>query len=215
MKELSVRLITGITLGLLALGLFFLPVWAFGLLCLAVLTRILLWEWPRLMKPTDPLFWLIMPFYPILPTLLILYMQFYGYELLNLMLITLVAAQDTGAYLIGKQWGKHPINSAVSPRKSWEGFIGGTIFSFLCSLIFFGHNPSALLLGSALPFVLSINFAALAGDLFESYLKRRAGLKDSGTMLPGHGGVLDRIDGLLFAAVIVFLTRNWLILLLS
>ncbi len=215
MNELSIRLITGITLVILSLGLFSLPLWAFVLLWLTILTRILLWEWPRLMNPTEALFWLVMPFYPVLPTLLILYMQLYGYESLNFMLITLVASHDTGAYLIGKQWGKNPIDAAVSPRKSWEGFIGGTIFSFFCSLIFFGHTPIPLLLGSALPIVLSINFAALAGDLFESYLKRRAGLKDSGTMLPGHGGVLDRIDGLLFASIIVFLTRNWLMLLLS
>ncbi len=134
MQELHKRLITGFSLGLLALGLFFLPAWAFGLLCLALLIRILVWEWPRLMKPQDPLFWLIMPFYPILPILMIIYLQFYGYDLLNLMLITLVAGHDTGAYFIGKLLGKHPISPAISPNKSWEGFIGGTALSFLLSL---------------------------------------------------------------------------------
>ncbi len=215
MRELYIRLITGFTLGIFALGLFFLPAWAFGLLCLGLLIRILVREWPRLIKPQDPLFWALMPFYPILPVVMIVYLQCTGYDLLNLMLITLVAAQDTGAYFIGKHLGKHPISPAISPKKSWEGFVGGTVFSFLCSLVFFGNNAVALIIGSVVPFVLSINFAALAGDLFESFLKRRAGLKDAGTMLPGHGGILDRIDGLLFAAVIVFLTRNWLILLLG
>lgn len=214
-NDLTKRLLTGLALGICALGLFFLPPWAFVILCLGVLVRILFVEWPRLMKPQDPLFWLIMPFYPILPLLMIAYLQLYGFEMLNLMLITLVSAHDTGAYFTGKYAGKHPINQTISPHKSWEGFIGGTILSFLCSLIFFGDNPLPLILGSVLPFVLSINFAALAGDLFESQLKRRAGLKDAGTMLPGHGGILDRIDGLLFAAGIVFITRNWLTLLVQ
>ncbi len=215
MQELYIRLITGISLSLIALGLFFLPAWAFALLCLGLLIRILVWEWPRLMKPQDPLFWIIMPFYPVLPVLMLVYLQWYGYDMLNLMLIALVAAHDTGAYLIGKHVGQNPINPAVSPKKSWEGFAGGMALSFLLSLIFFGHNPLPLILGSVLPFVVSLNFAALAGDLFESQLKRRAGLKDAGTMLPGHGGLLDRIDGLLFAAVIVFLTKDWLVLLLN
>ena len=135
----------GISLGLIALSLFFLPTWAFALLCLGLLIRILVWEWPRLMKPQDPLFWLIMPFYPILPVLMIVYLQWYGYDMLNLMVITLVGAHDTGAYFIGKLTGKNPINPAISPNKSWEGFAGGTALSFLFSLIFFGHNPVPLL----------------------------------------------------------------------
>ena len=213
MKTLYKRLITGVSLGLLVISLFFLSSWAFALLVLGLLMRILIWEWPRLFSPEDPKFWLIMPLYPILPMALIIYMQLTGYELVNLLLICLVAAHDTGAYLIGKHWGKHKISPAISPGKTWEGFIGGCVLSFLFSLIFFGGNPLALIIGTILPFVLSVNFAALAGDLFESTLKRRAGLKDAGTMLPGHGGVLDRVDGILFAAVLVFLVRKWIVLL--
>lgn len=156
MQDLYIRIMTGLALGVLASTLFLIPSWLSSLICVAILIRILLQEWPRLLKPQDPLFWLIMPFYPILPTLLFIYMQLYGYEILNLMLICLVTAHDTGAYLIGTQWGKHPIEKEVSPHKSWEGFIGGTACSFLCSLIFFGHNPVALILGSVFPLALSI-----------------------------------------------------------
>ena len=215
MEELHIRLITGVGLGLLTIGLFFLPAWVFVLVCIGILIRILVWEWPRLLEPNDKWFWIIMPFYPILPIFLMIYMQLYGYDMLNLMLITLVGAHDSGAYLVGKEWGTHPISPSISPKKSWEGFAAGVGLSFIFSLIFFGHNPIMLIIGSIIPFVVSLNFAVLAGDLFESTLKRNAGLKDAGTMLSGHGGILDRIDGLLFAAVIVFLARNWLMLLLA
>ncbi len=213
MNELYIRLITGSCLALATIALFFLPPWVFVLVCIGILARILIWEWPRLFNRQDPWFWALLP-YPVLPLLMMIYLQLYGYEILNLMLIALVGAHDAGAFLAGKQWGKHPI-SPISPKKTWEGFIGGVALSFLFSLIFFGHNPIGLIIGSVLPFVISLNFATLAGDLFESTLKRRAGLKDAGTMLPGHGGILDRIDGLLCAAVIVFLARNWLMLLVG
>jgi phosphatidate cytidylyltransferase len=215
MDESSKKLITGACLGVLGLGLFFLPAWAFTVICLILLARILLREWPRLFKLQDPLFWMLMPLYPILPTCMMIYMQLHGYNMLNLALTTLVTVHDTGAYFIGRHIGKHLMSPTISPNKTWEGFIGGTVLSFLSSLIFFGHHPVLLIVGSVLPFVISINCAALAGDLFESLLKRRAGLKDAGTMLPGHGGILDRIDGLLFAVGIVFFVRNWALLLLQ
>ena len=215
MNELYARLGTSVLVGLMAVGLFFLPIWLFTLIVLGILGYILVVEWPQLFNIHDKLFWLIMPIYPILPILIIIYLQWTGYEMLNLLLFCLVGGQDAGAYLSGKQWGRTLISPAISPGKTWEGFVGGCFFSLLLSLMFFGHNSWALLIGSVFPLVISINFAALAGDLFESSLKRHAHLKDSGDILPGHGGVLDRIDGILFAAVIVFFARNWLKLLLT
>jgi phosphatidate cytidylyltransferase len=131
------------------------------------------------------------------------------------MMICVVATHDTGAYLVGKYLGKTPLAPTISPNKTWEGFIGGFLFSFFFSLPFFWDNPLALIIGSVLPLILSLNFASLAGDLFESMLKRKAGLKDAGRLLPGHGGILDRIDGLLFATIVVFLARNWIRFLLA
>lgn len=210
MNELYVRLLTGLILGVGILTFFFLPHFLFVILTILVLIRIVGWEWPRLFALDDPYFWIILPFYPIVPLLLFLYMQLQGYEELNLLLITVVAGHDAGSYLVGKPFGRQLISPTISPHKTWEGFAGGVLLSFALSLMFFWQNPLALWLGSVLPFVVSINFAALAGDLFESMLKRQANIKDSGTLLPGHGGILDRIDGLLFAIVIAFLARNWL-----
>ncbi len=214
LSTLHIRLITGFVIGVGALSLFLVPNWLFTLLLGSVAVRILAIEWPRLCKPTDRLFWLL-PVYPLLPIVLIWYMQIYGYDILNLMMFCIVASHDTGSYFIGSYLGKTPIAPTISPNKTWEGFAGGSALSFLFSLIFFGGNSAFLIIGSVLPLVLSINFASLAGDLFESTLKRRAGLKDAGHVLPGHGGILDRIDGLLFAAIVVFLARNYIRLLLT
>ncbi len=214
LTELHIRLITGTLIGIGAIGLFLIPNWLFVIIVLGLLARILIVEWPRLFKTTDRLFWLI-PLYPVLPFLLIIYLQLYGYDILNLMMFCVVAAHDAGSYLVGKYFGRHPLAPNISPNKTWEGFAGGFVLSFIFSLIFFGSNSVALIIGSIIPLILSINFASLAGDLFESLLKRRAGLKDAGRVLPGHGGILDRIDGLLFAAVVVFIARNYIRLLLN
>ncbi len=214
LTKLHIRLLTGAALGIVTIGLFFLPNWFFILVLLGFLARILLIEWPRLFNKGDKLFWL-MPLYPVLPFLLIIYLQLYGYDMLNLMMFCIVGAHDSGSYFVGKYFGKTPIAPSISPNKTWEGFFGGSALSFLFSLIFFGGNSLALILGSIIPLILSLNFASLAGDLFESTLKRRAGIKDAGQVLPGHGGVLDRMDGLLFTAVVVFLARNYIRLLLT
>ncbi len=119
-------------------------------------------------------------------------------------LIVIVAATDSFAYLIGKNFAKKFIPqgfSPTSPNKSWEGVIGGvfvaTLIGSFVGLAFFDFINS---------FVISffVSIASVFGDLFESYLKRRAGVKDSGNILPGHGGVLDRIDGYLFAAPLMW-----------
>jgi phosphatidate cytidylyltransferase len=124
--------------------------------------------------------------------------------LLVLYLIFLVAIADSGAYFAGKAMGLTPLAPELSPGKTKEGFKGGLFgagFWALLASFYFG-----LSLGDALVFILlSLLVAAISvgGDLYESLLKREAGEKDSGTLLPGHGGILDRIDGLL-AALPVF-----------
>jgi len=106
---------------------------------------------------------------------------------------------DTGAFFIGSRFGKHKIIPKISPSKSYEGLVGGFIFSFvsgfLFSLFFFRE------LNILDNFILSLisTFAGLAGDLVESAMKRDAQLKDVSSFLPGHGGVLDRFDSILFA----------------
>ncbi len=111
--------------------------------------------------------------------------------------LAMVAAADTGAYFTGKAWGKKKILPEVSPKKTWVGFFGGWVSVLLVALsahFLFGLAYLAcIVIGSC------VFLAAFFGDLFESLLKRRAGVKDSGTILPGHGGVLDRLDGFIAA----------------
>ncbi len=112
-------------------------------------------------------------------------------------------ANDTGAYFSGTKYGKHKLFERISPKKSWEGFIGGAIaaliIGYVCHLIFQSYN-----LGFWLLMALTVVIFGTLGDLAESMLKRSLGIKDSGTILPGHGGILDRFDGLLLAAPMVY-----------
>lgn len=118
---------------------------------------------------------------------------------LMVMLFIIVWATDSFAYWVGGKYGKTKIAPSISPNKSYEGLAGGMCGAALAALIlaFVLHLPYApayMLLGAFIACV------AQAGDFFESWIKRRAGVKDSGQIIPGHGGLLDRIDGLLFAA---------------
>ena len=125
---------------------------------------------------------------------------------------------DTGAFVFGSRFGKRRLFPSLSPKKSWEGFWGGLFCSAVASVIMsvfvvnidVDHSLEMLLTMAFLGAVISIS--ATWGDLFESMLKRQAGVKDSGRIIPGHGGVLDRIDSLLFTVPMASLT--YLILLL-
>jgi phosphatidate cytidylyltransferase len=106
---------------------------------------------------------------------------------------------DIGAYFAGRSFGRHKLAPTISPNKTVEGLVGGMIAASL----FGGAWVLATHLGKALIlFAPLFAFAAQAGDLFESVMKRRAGVKDSGAWLPGHGGALDRLDGLVPVAVL-------------
>ena len=111
---------------------------------------------------------------------------------------------DTFAYLGGRAFGKHLLAPVVSPKKTWEGFAAGIVGAILTAVIAnwcFGVGMRAMV---AVLVGILIALAATVGDLAESLLKRQTGVKDSGTLIPGHGGVLDRIDGLLFAFIVVY-----------
>lgn len=115
------------------------------------------------------------------------------------LLFAIVWLGDTAAYYCGKTWGKRKLAPVVSPNKTWEGAIASLVAAVVAAAIWavlrLGEVPAGLIVLAALTSV-----AAQTGDLVESLIKRGAGVKDSGTLLPGHGGVLDRIDALLFAA---------------
>lgn len=117
--------------------------------------------------------------------------------------LILLWANDTGAYLFGISLGKHKLFERHSPKKTWEGFAGGMIISLLSAVIlsmFFNELP----LYHWMSISVIIVGAGTLGDLSESMLKRSVSVKDSGSLLPGHGGLLDRFDGLLLAAPLVF-----------
>ena len=119
-------------------------------------------------------------------------------------LYLVIWAADTGAYYAGTTWGRHRLYEKISPKKSIEGLVGGTLASVvaaaLCKIWLVPAIgwAEAVLVGALLALVGTV------GDLVESLIKRSAGVKDSGTLIPGHGGILDRMDSMLFAAPVLF-----------
>lgn len=170
--------------------------WCFAWLCIKAYPQSGAWwgsTWARLLMG-----WLAL--LPAWLACVYLRLQIHG-EWKVMFLLTLVAAADIGAYFSGTQFGKHKLAPAVSPGKSWEGFFGGLVASVLFAFAVWG-----LLWAQQLPLLILLVIAALTmvasvvGDLLESMLKRYRGVKDSGNILPGHGGILDRFDSISAAA---------------
>jgi phosphatidate cytidylyltransferase len=122
--------------------------------------------------------------------------------ILTILVLLTAWATDTSAYIAGKSWGRHGFFTSISPKKTWEGAIGGEVAAIVTMGVLGTlaglHPVHAVILGAV------IGIAAALGDLAESVIKRQFGAKDSGAVIPGHGGLLDRIDSLLFAAVFAF-----------
>lgn len=130
---------------------------------------------------------------------------------LVLLVMFIVACADVGGYFVGRAFGRHKLAPSVSPGKTWEGFAGGlavnAVLAVLVWLVFGGH------LGVLLLMVLPACLASVLGDLVESMAKRERGIKDSGVILPGHGGLLDRVDSLTAAApvfALALLASGWM-----
>lgn len=129
----------------------------------------------------------------------------------TLFVIGLIAAADSGAYLFGVNFGKHKLAPNISPGKSWEGFWGGlaatVALAALCLPLF--NSPNADYARFAL-LGLAVGVFSVVGDLLESLLKRHAGIKDSSSLIPGHGGLLDRLDSIVSGLVVAALVKFWL-----
>lgn len=144
--------------------------------------------------------------YVALPALALIYLREQQGLLVTLWAMALVWATDIGAYFAGRTFGGMKLAPRISPAKTWAGLIGGVIAAEVLSLIL---STAFGLSWAWAYFATLLAISAQIGDLFESWLKRRAGVKDSGRLLPGHGGVLDRLDGLVPVAVIVAGLAIW------
>lgn len=152
--------------------------------------------------------------YVIFPFIIIAKIPFSGVDFRPKIIISifiLIWTNDTFAYIVGKSVGKRKLFEKISPKKTIEGFLGGLFFSVVAGILIskFYFNPSeqhsvkSMFIWSVTAVIISI-FSTL-GDLIESKFKRIAGVKDSGTIMPGHGGILDRLDSIIFVAPFVFL----------
>ncbi len=203
MNELMVRSVAAVVMAGIALTAAFLGGYLFAIL-VALAAGAMFVEWRRL---TDGwgVGWMIAGFaYALLPALALLWIRDrapQGLELLYWVFIV-TWTTDIGAYFAGRAIGGPKLAPTISPNKTWAGLIGGMVSAGLAGAAWtqFAMLPTALIF-------LAPAFAAAAqgGDLFESWLKRRAGAKDSGSILPGHGGILDRLDGLVVVAVLTAL----------
>ena len=133
---------------------------------------------------------------------------FHPYVMISI--LSIIWINDSFAFLVGKNFGKKKLFPSVSPNKTVEGFIGGMFFSLLASLVISKVYPHFSLFHWMMIALLVSNLGTI-GDLLVSKFKRQANLKDSGNLMPGHGGILDRLDSLLFASPFVYLYINFII----
>lgn len=161
-------------------------------------------EWERI-APAGTVWRIIGVFYIALPCLSLIVLRNLDFVasanaalMATLYPIILLIATDTGAYFAGKSMGGPKLAPSISPKKTWAGLIGGMVCSALIAVLMLPLIPWPSTVGSATMLGAGVALLGQAGDLFESWLKRQSGVKDSGTLLPGHGGILDRLDGYIF-----------------
>ena len=131
-----------------------------------------------------------------------------GPEAVFLVMLTIMIS-DTAQYYVGRAFGRRRLAPAISPKKTVEGAIGGLVFGTVGLIVIGAWWAPQWGIATRLVLGLAVVALGIAGDLFESFLKRRAGVKDSSALIPGHGGVLDRIDALLFAAPVYYLVLRY------
>lgn len=200
MSELSIRTMSGLLMIAIAIAAAVQGGYVFAVLAAAAATAIF-YEWTRLARGWGAGWYLAGFAYALAAALSLLWIRDRADNGLGLVLwvFTIVWATDIGAYFAGGTIGGPKLAPAISPGKTWAGFYGGVVAATLLGgawALFADLNRVVLLLAPLFA------VAAQGGDLFESWMKRRAGVKDSGTWLPGHGGVFDRLDGLLPVAIL-------------
>ena len=217
------RLLTSIVLvGTLSFTYFYLPLYVFTLMLAFIFFLVVFIELPRLAHPLSVSFWVLLLLYitPCFAAMIAMNESLIFRQIL-FNLIALTALHDTAAYVVGKTIGHRKLAPELSPKKTVEGFFGG-IFAVLTASLFLFYNLNmkmgtlrAKVFGASVHlfkpfefkfivltaylFTMVFCFLAVAGDLFASWLKRKKGIKNSSSLLPGHGGIIDRIDSLFFS----------------
>jgi phosphatidate cytidylyltransferase len=205
LSELLVRTITGVILVALALFAAALGGYVFAVF-VALAATVIYYEWTRIVRGWS-LRWQIGGFaYAIAPALSLLWIRDRSDDqaMLLIWVFIITWATDIGAYFVGRAIGKRKLAPAISPGKTVEGLYGGMAAATLLGgawALLIGLKPAVLVLAPLFA------LASQGGDLFESWMKRRAGVKDSGNWLPGHGGLLDRLDGMVPVAVLTALAQ--------
>jgi len=200
MNELAARTLTGVIMIVVALVAAYVGGTVFAWAVAAVAT-LMFYEWTRITKGWGPGWYVAGFVYALLPALALLWVRERDAHGLYLLIWVFIVtwSTDIGAYFAGRTFGKRKLAPTISPNKTVEGLLGG----IASAALFGGAWTIATGLGTALIVLAPVlAVAAQAGDLFESGMKRRAGVKDSGVWLPGHGGALDRLDGLVPVAVL-------------
>jgi phosphatidate cytidylyltransferase len=198
---LGTRILSAIVLGIVS----FICIWLGGIAFTALvmlMALVMKKEWDALISGQPLLSRALGYVYVILPCASLLWIRNLPGEAglgATVTLIGVISATDIGAYFVGRRFGKHKLSPIISPNKTWEGLAGGIIAALIAAVLLSPYIPIEHTLRSVLWMGPFIAILAQAGDLFESSLKRQAGVKDSGTILPGHGGLLDRFDGYMFA----------------
>jgi phosphatidate cytidylyltransferase len=200
MNELAVRTLTGAIMITIALLAAYVGDDLFAIMVALVATA-MFYEWTRIVRGWGAAWYVSGFFYAVLPALALLWIREradHGFELLIWVFIV-TWSTDIGAYFAGRAFGKRKLAPSISPNKTQEGLYGGMAAATLLGAAW---AVAAGLGKPLLAFPPLLAIAAQGGDLFESWMKRKAGIKDSGSWLPGHGGVLDRLDGLVPVAVL-------------
>lgn len=216
MSNLQLRILSALVLVPIVFGAIFLGGWAFKIF-VAIIFCAAVFEWVRLSLHTKKIAFFLIVGAVYLP---VGFFAFYfvreglenGLYLILAMLLSIWAG-DTGAYFVGRKFGKHKMAPTISPNKSWEGLAGCMLFSALVlwATIYFAQNFSFLIPNTierpegfnSIEFIFMasiLGYIGQIGDLIESALKRNAQMKDSGHIIPGHGGILDRVDSIILVS---------------
>lgn len=223
LSQLQKRLMSGFILGALVVGIIIYGGWPFAVM-VAIFAAIAMYEWVQLsLKIKNKIPYLVLGVPYVAACFLCLFIiGYYGGWKLSLVYLAIIWSSDTGAYIIGKKFGGPKLAPKISPNKTWAGLIGAILFPVIITVtseaiyyIFFYVPPTCESLGTIcavylIPGTYTVlagltGLSGQAGDLIISYVKRKADVKDAGNLIPGHGGLLDRVDSMMFVALIFVL----------